>query len=148
MSEAARGKFVAKYQSFAELGGPAHGASRVAALRRELAARDLAGFIIPRADEHQNEYVPAAAERLLWLTGFAGSAGMAIVLRKSAALFVDGRYTLQAPEQVDAKIFKIRHVVDEPATAWIESHLKPGEMLGYDPWLHTPAAVERFTNSG
>ena len=65
-------------------------------MRAELAARGLAGFIVPRADEHQNEYVPAAAERLLWLTGFAGSAGLAIVLAKAAALFVDGRYTLQA----------------------------------------------------
>ncbi len=62
-------------------------------------------------------------------------------------MFVDGRYTLQAAEQVDGKVFKVRHVVDEPPTAWIESHLKSGEALGYDPWLHTPAAVERFAKA-
>jgi Xaa-Pro aminopeptidase len=84
-------KFVARYQSFAEVGGPAHGASRLAALRAELAARRLAGFVVPRADEHQNEYVPPGAERLMWLTGFSGSAGLAIVLGNQAALFVDGR---------------------------------------------------------
>ena len=114
-------KFVARYQSFAEVGGPAHGASRVAALRAELAARGLAGFVVPRADEHQNEYVPPGAERLLWLTGFSGSAGLAIVLADKAALFVDGRYTLQAPAQVDGSVFAVKHVVNEPPSAWIEA---------------------------
>jgi Xaa-Pro aminopeptidase len=140
-------RFVAKFQSFAELGGPAHGAQRLAELRAELAARGLAGFIVPRADEHQNEYVPAAAERLLWLTGFAGSAGLAIILPKTAALFVDGRYTLQAADEIDGKLIVVRHVVDQPPTAWIEANLKPGEALGYDPWLHTPAAVERYAKA-
>jgi len=98
---ARRPKFVAIYQSFAEIGGPAYGAARVAALRAEFASRGLAGFVVPRADEHQNEYVPPGAERLMWLTGFSGSAGLAIVLGDKAALFVDGRYTLQAPAQVD-----------------------------------------------
>ena len=89
--------FTSVYQSFAEFGGPAYGAARVRALRAELLARGLAGFVAPRADEHQNEYVPAAAERLLWLTGFSGSAGLAIVLTQAAAIFVDGRYAVQAP---------------------------------------------------
>ncbi|MGD1037013.1 MAG: aminopeptidase P family protein [Roseiarcus sp.] len=136
--------FESVYQSFAELGGPAHGAARVAALRAELAARDLNGFVAPRADEHQNEYVPAAAERLLWLTGFSGSAGLAIVLENAAAIFVDGRYTVQAAAQVDPAVFAVRHVVDEPPSAWIEGRLKPGERLGYDPWLLTPEMVERL----
>ncbi len=136
--------FESLYQSFAELGGPAHGAERAAALRAELAARGLDGFVAPRADEHQNEYVPASAERLLWLTGFSGSAGMAIVLGQTAAIFVDGRYVVQAPAQVDASVFAVRHIVEEPPSAWIEAHLKPGERLGYDPWLATPEMVERL----
>ncbi len=139
--------FKSVYQSFAELGGPAHGADRVKALRAELAACGLSGFVAPRADEHQNEYVPAAAERLLWLTGFSGSAGLAIVLEDKAAIFVDGRYTVQAPAQVDASVFAVRHIVDEPPGAWIEANLKPGWRLGYDPWLHTPEMVERFSKA-
>jgi Xaa-Pro aminopeptidase len=140
-------KFVARYQTFAELGGPAHGAYRVAALRAELAARGLTGFVVPRADEHQNEYVPPGAERLMWLTGFSGSAGLAIVLAGKAALFVDGRYTLQAPAQVDGSVFTVEHVVNAPPSAWIEANLGAGGRLGYDPWLHTPEAVERLAKA-
>ncbi|THD45821.1 MAG: aminopeptidase P family protein [Bradyrhizobium sp.] len=135
------------YQSFAEQGGPTFVAQRIAALRAELVARGLDGFIAPRADEHQNEYVPACAERLLWLTGFSGSAGLAIVLKDEAALFVDGRYTLQARGQTDGAVIDIRHVVEEPPSVWIEAHLKSGERLGYDPWLHTPAAVGRYAKA-
>jgi Xaa-Pro aminopeptidase len=140
-------KFVARYQSFAELGGPAHGATRLAALRAELATRGLAGFVVPRADEHQNEYVPPGAERLLWLTGFSGSAGLAIALADRAALFVDGRYTLQAPAQVDGSVFAVKHVVNDSPTAWIEANLVRGGRLGYDPWLHTPDSVERLSKA-
>ncbi len=139
--------FESLYQSFAELGGPAHGAARVAALRGELAARGLAGFVAPRADEHQNEYVPAAAERLMWLTGFSGSAGLAIVLEDKGAIFVDGRYTVQAPAQVDPAVFAVRPIAEEPPGAWIEANLKPGARLGYDPWLHTPEMVERLSKA-
>ncbi|HLH50690.1 MAG TPA: aminopeptidase P family protein [Roseiarcus sp.] len=134
------------YQSFDEVADPSLGAPRVRALREEFARRGLAGFIVPRADQHQNEYVPASEERLRWLTGFSGSAGLAIILADRAALFVDGRYTLQAAEQVDARLFEIRHVVDDPPSAWIERHLGSGK-LGYDPWLHTPDAVERFSRA-
>ena len=116
--------FESNYQSFAEVGGPAHGAARVAALRAELARSDLDGFIVPRSDEHQNEYVPPCAERLLWLTGFSGSAGIAVVLEDKAALFVDGRYTVQAPAQVDGAAIAVRHLVDEPPTDWIATNLK------------------------
>jgi Xaa-Pro aminopeptidase len=136
--------FKSLHQSFAELGGPAHGAERAKALRAELAARGVDGFIAPRADEHQNEYVPACAERLLWLTGFSGSAGVAIVLGEAAAIFVDGRYAVQAAAQADGAVFAVRHLVDEPPSAWIEANLKPGGRLGYDPWLLTPEMVERF----
>ncbi|MCO5088833.1 MAG: aminopeptidase P family N-terminal domain-containing protein, partial [Methylobacteriaceae bacterium] len=93
-------RFESQFQSFAELSDPTLAGPRVAALRAELKARGLAGFVIPRADEHQNEYVPPGAERLAWLTGFTGSAGAAIVLTDKAAVFVDGRYTIQAREQV------------------------------------------------
>ena len=146
MSRAAA-RFVARYQSFAELGGPADGAARLTALRAELAARGLAGFVVPRADEHQNEYVPPGAERLMWLTGFSGSAGLAIALADQAALFVDGRYTLQAPAQVDGAVFAVKHVVNEPPSGWIEANLGAGGKLGYDPWLHTPESVERLAKA-
>ena len=118
--------------------------ARVALLREELAAQKLDGFIVPRSDEHQGEYVPPAGQRLAWLTGFTGSAGLAIVLADRAALFVDGRYTLQAGQQVDTGLFEIRHLVEEPAGKWLASALKPGMVVGYDPWLHTPHEIERL----
>ena len=117
---------------------------RLARLRKELASRGLDGFIVPRADEHQGEYVPPRGQRLAWLTGFTGSAGLAIVLRDRAALFVDGRYTLQAAAQIDTGSFEIHHLVEEPPAEWLATALKKGEVLGYDPWLHTPHEVERF----
>ncbi len=136
--------FESRFQSFVELGDPSHGRDRVGALRAELAKEGLAGFIVPRADEHQNEYVPPNAERLRWLTGFAGSAGIAVVLKDAAALFVDGRYTAQVKTQADGSVFEFRHVVDEPPTEWITKKLKAGDKLGYDSHLHTPDAVARF----
>ena len=90
-------------------------AERLRLLRDRLAADGFAGFIVPRADEHQGEYVPLCGQRLAWLTGFTGSAGMAIVLKDRAAIFVDGRYTLQAGAQVDTGVYEIRHLIDEPA---------------------------------
>ena len=120
-------------------------ADRTAQLRGELAARGLDGFVVPRSDEHQGEYVPPRGQRLAWLTGFTGSAGLAVVLRERAALFVDGRYTLQAAQQVDGNLFEIHHLIDEPPARWIGAALKPGAVLGYDPWLHTPHEVERFS---
>jgi Xaa-Pro aminopeptidase len=119
-------------------------ATRLALLREALAEDGLAGFIVPRADEHQGEYVPSCGQRLLWLTGFAGSAGLAIVLADRAALFVDGRYTLQAAQQVDPALFEIHHVSDDPPTRWIAARAGTGTVIGYDPWLHTPHEVERF----
>jgi Xaa-Pro aminopeptidase len=119
-------------------------AARLNRLRQELAAQGLHGFVVPRADEHQGEYVPPRGQRLAWLTGFTGSAGVAIVLRDRAALFVDGRYTLQAAAQVDTQLFEIHHLIDEPPARWIGTALAPGAVLGYDPWLHTPQEVDRF----
>jgi Xaa-Pro aminopeptidase len=119
-------------------------AVRLGRLREELAGQDLDGFIVPRADEHQGEYVPPRGQRLAWLTGFTGSAGVAIVLRDRAALFVDGRYTLQAAAQVQAQLFEVQHLIDQPPASWIGTALTAGAVLGYDPWLHTPHDVERF----
>src|SRR5215813_2434949 len=117
---------------------------RLAALQQELRSRKLAGFIIPRADEHQGEYVPKRAERLAWISNFTGSAGLVIVLKDKAAVFVDGRYTIQVREQVDAKLFEIRHVINEPPEAWIAANLTKGQILGFDPWLITPDAAQRY----
>ena len=127
--------------------GPADYPLRLAMLRKELKRRRLAGFVVPHADEHQGEYLAGCAERLAWLTGFTGSAGTAVVLRDRAALFVDGRYTVQARAQVGDTPFEIRHAIEEPASAWIAAHLPAKGRLGFDPWLHTPnqAAVLRCT---
>src|SRR5471030_170073 len=114
--------FESLFQTFEATGDLSKGRERAEALRAELKQRGLAGFVVPRADDHQNEYVPACAERLAWLTGFSGSAGLAIVLMSEAAIFVDGRYTVQAPDQVDAKVFIPRHVIDDPPEAWIAAH--------------------------
>ncbi|MEE9300406.1 MAG: aminopeptidase P family N-terminal domain-containing protein, partial [Alphaproteobacteria bacterium] len=121
--------------------------ARLAALRAELERRALAGFLLLVGDEHHGEYVARRAMRLAWLTGFTGSAGLAVVLREKAALFVDGRYTLQAEQQVDAALFEHRHITNEPSADWIAAHLKDGETLGYDPWLHTLKEVERYAGA-
>ena len=123
---------------------PGETAARVGALRAELARRGVHGFLVPRADEHQGEYVPARARRLTWLTGFTGSAGLAAVLPEKAAIFVDGRYTLQAEAEVDGALFERRHLIEEPPADWVAASLKPGQILGYDPWLHTVGEVERL----
>jgi len=136
--------FEARFQSFEDRAERAASGPRVAALRTELARRGLTGFIVPRSDRHQNEYVPASEQRLAWLTGFTGSAGVAIVLMQRALLFVDGRYTLQAREQVDTSLFAIEHLVDTPPDRWIEENLAIGDRLGYDPWLHTVEGAERL----
>src|ERR1700755_2132597 len=99
--------FQAKFQTFDDPPAATASAPRVKALRTELARRGLTGFIVPRSDRHQNEYVAASEERLAWLTGFTGSAGVAIVLAERTALFVDGRYTLQVRDQVDTSLFEI-----------------------------------------
>lgn len=117
---------------------------RLKSLRAELKRRRLAGFIVPRGDAHQGEYVAPGAERLAWLTGFTGSAGTAVILRDRAALFVDGRYTVQAANQMDTFQFEIRHLTDEPPGAWIEDHLRARGRLGFDPWLHTPAQLDGY----
>ncbi len=119
-------------------------AERLARLRHELAARELDAFLVPRNDEHQGEYVSERADRLAWLTGFTGSAGVAAVAAASAAVFTDGRYTLQAETEVDGTLYARRHITDQPVTDWITETLSDGQRLGYDPWLLTPAQLGRY----
>ena len=136
--------FEALFQTFEEPESGVALAARLSAFREELARRNLSGFVVPRADQQQNEYVPPSEERLAWLTGFTGSAGQAMVLPQAAAVFVDGRYTLQAAKQVDRKAWSIEPLADPPPESWLTSHLKAGDRLGFDPWLHTSAAAERL----
>src|SRR5579872_1888369 len=136
--------FETHFQSFEDSADPSLGAPRIAALRKRLRRLDLDGFLVPRADRQQNEYVPPAEERLAWLTGFAGSAGLALVLRNRAVLFVDGRYTLQVRDQVDLAVITPVPIATTSPEKWLEQNLKTGWKIGYDPWLHTPGQIERF----
>lgn len=110
--------------------------SRLKALREELARQGLDGFVIPISDEHMSEYVGAYAQRLGWLTGFGGSAGTAVVLKDRAAIFIDGRYTLQVREQVDGRLYEYVSVPQTPVAAWLGDHAPTGARIGYDAWLH------------
>ncbi|TGT35445.1 aminopeptidase P family protein [Mesorhizobium sp. M8A.F.Ca.ET.165.01.1.1] len=135
------------FQTFDSAGDPAVGKPRVALLRQWLSDNGLDGFIVPRADEHQGEYVADRSARLKWLTGFSGSAGVAIVLRDRAFVFVDGRYTLQVRGEVDLGIFSIESLVDNPPAVWLRDHLGKGARLGFDPWLHTIGEVKALQAS-
>ncbi|MBY0613147.1 MAG: aminopeptidase P family protein [Beijerinckiaceae bacterium] len=137
--------FEAKFQVFVDRTDKAASKARLAALRREMVAQALDGFLVPRADEHQGEYVPACDERLAWLTGFTGSAGFAIVFAKSAFIFSDGRYTLQVKAQVDAKLFEYVPSHEVPVGQWLGDHAPEGARIGYDPRLHTAGDIDRLT---
>ncbi len=117
---------------------------RLAALRAAMAEAGVDGYLVPHGDDHQGEFIAPYAERLKWLTKFTGSAGAAAVLRDRAAIFVDGRYTLQVRDQVDGALYEYRHLIDEPVAAWLAEHLGPGMKLGFDPKLHTPAGLARI----
>ncbi|QYX55856.1 aminopeptidase P family protein [Roseovarius sp. SCSIO 43702] len=134
------------FQSFSESAHPEQGPPRLAALREVMADARLDGFIVPRADAYQGEYVAPCDERLAWLTGFTGSAGFCIALRDKAGVFVDGRYRTQVRSQVDLAHFT---PVNWPETApadWLAQELPEGGLVGYDPWLHTPREIETLTN--
>ena len=137
--------FESLFQTFDETADPTLGAARIKSLRAAFAAPRLDGFLVPRADAHQNEYVAPCEERLAWLTGFTGSAGFAIVLHEKAALFIDGRYAVQAREQVDAKALELVSVLETAPADWLAKQVKHGARIGYDPWLHTPQQIARFT---
>lgn len=116
--------------------------ARLKALREELKRRGLAGFIIPISDEHMSEYVGDYAQRLAWLTGFGGSAGFAAVTLTHAAIFVDGRYTVQVREQVDGSLFEYRSIPGDRLGDWLAEVCEKGAKIAYDPWLHTWSWVE------
>ena len=142
----------ARFQSFHPKSDSRHSLARLAALRAHLAAAGLDGFIVPRTDDYQGEYVPAGAERLAWLSGFTGSWGLAIVLQQRAALFVDGRYTEQARAQTDAAAFELCHLIDCPPHQWLETAggaVSPAHPLriGYDPHVHTEESLTRIRQS-
>ncbi|MEM8958967.1 MAG: aminopeptidase P family protein [Pseudomonadota bacterium] len=129
-------------QSFDVTGAPDQGPPRLSALRDVMAQEGIKGFLVPRADVHQGEYVAPADERLAWLTGFTGSAGFAAALGSRAGLFVDGRYRLQAREQVDKRAFTIVPWPDTKLADWLKTELPGGGTVGFDPWLHTVGEIE------
>ncbi|MHA6332215.1 aminopeptidase P family protein [Qipengyuania sp. CAU 1752] len=111
--------------------------SRLAALREELKKRGLEGFVVPISDEHMSEYVGEYAQRLAWLTGFGGSAGSAAVMTDTAAIFTDGRYTVQVREQVDGRLFDYQSVPATSPAKWLAENAGEGAKIGFDPWLHS-----------
>ncbi|WP_372622999.1 aminopeptidase P family protein [Falsiroseomonas sp.] len=126
---------------------PSDHPARLGALRAELHRRGLDGLLVPRGDAFLGEYVPDSAERLAWLTGFTGSAGLALVLRERAFLFVDGRYTTQAERETDPALWQLRHLIEQPPAETLRG--EPRETrVGYDPWLHTEPAIEKLATSG
>ncbi len=128
-------------QTFDETTDRSFGPRHVPLIRQAMAKQGLDGFLVPHEDEHQNEYLPAANDRLAWATGFTGSAGAAVILKDKAAVFVDGRYTLQVRDQVDAGLFEIRDLVEGGVPAYLESAAGRGQKIGYDPRLHSPDAL-------
>ena len=121
---------------------------RLAMLRRQLALQGLQGFIVPRADEHLGEYVPPSAERLAWLTGFTGSAGLAVVLPDKAAVFTDGRYVLQLAAQTNPDLWQRRHIIEDPPHTWLAANAPPNGRIGYDPLLVSEEALARYSEAG
>ncbi|WP_375665727.1 aminopeptidase P family protein [Bartonella sp. TT121SHDZB] len=134
------------YQSFEATTNPTHAAKRIASLRKELDRLGLDGFLVPRCDEHQGEYVPPHAQRLSWLTGFTGSAGIALILKNKAIIFTDGRYKLQVRQQTDPHIFDYEDLIIFPPSQWLETNGKKLS-IGFDPWLHTITAIDILKNA-
>jgi Xaa-Pro aminopeptidase len=132
------------HQTFQDSADPSYGSRHLPLIREAVASQGLDGLLIPHEDEHQNEYLPDANDRLAWATGFTGSAGAAVVLADKAAVFVDGRYTLQVRDQVDLDLFEVRDLVEGGVPAYLETQLKPGQVVGYDPRLHSPDALDRL----
>ena len=122
-------------------------ADRLAALRDQLARDQLDGFVVPLTDEHMSEYVGSYAQRLAWLTGFQGSAGSAVVLPQEAAIFTDGRYTLQVRSQVAADQWSYQSVPETSIADWLKDHAPEGGRIGYDPWLHSRDWVKKASES-
>lgn len=135
------------FQTFDDISDPSLSAPRIARLRQRMIELGIDGFLVPRADEHQGEYVPARAERLQWLTGFSGSAGMALVLAERAVMFVDGRYTIQVRDQTDGEIFNYESLIENPPSRWLKANARNSLKLGFDPWLHTIKEVRALKSA-
>ncbi|MGQ0671279.1 MAG: aminopeptidase P family protein [Hyphomicrobium sp.] len=135
------------FQSFHSASDPSLVAPRVVALRALLVRQKLDAFLVPRADEHQGEYVAPSAERLKWLTGFSGSAGLAAVTRKDAALFVDGRYTTQSRAETDTEQFELPGIARVHLSRWLKEKLPKDAVVGFDPWLHTAGEIARLAEA-
>ncbi len=132
------------FQNYDEPGGPALGRKHLPQLRKALRAAGLDGFIVPHEDEWQNEYVPPAYDRLAWATGFTGSAGAAVVFAEQAAIFTDGRYTLQVRAQVDGALFEYLDLVDGGPAAYLREKAPKGARIGYDSKLHSPDSLDKL----
>jgi Xaa-Pro aminopeptidase len=132
------------FQAFDSRATGGNRTERLAALRLLMRQQGLAAYVVPHADEHQSEYLPPSAERLAWLTGFTGSAGAAVVLPDKAAVFVDGRYTLQVADEVDAASYEIVDLMADPPSQWLAKHIAAGDRVGYDPMLFTIAEAKRL----
>ncbi|MDJ0613517.1 MAG: aminopeptidase P family protein [Rhizobiaceae bacterium] len=132
------------FQSFKTSANRDAGPDRLVRLREEMRKREATAFLIPHADEHQNEYLPERAERLAWLTGFTGSAGFAIATLKTCIVFLDGRYTLQAAEQIHPDAFSSESLIDNPPSKWIEENTGPADVIAYDPWLITQSQMAAY----
>jgi Xaa-Pro aminopeptidase len=135
------------FQTFEPTANPEAVAERVKALRGALAATKIDAFLVPRADAHQGEYVPAHAERLKWVSGFTGSAGLAVITRKTAALFTDGRYTVQAKAETDPSVYQISFLPRPRLAEWLSDNLAKGQTIGFDPWLHTLGEITRLQSA-
>ena len=129
-------------QNFEVQGGPDYGRENLPKLRASMKDMGLDGFLIPHEDEYQNEYLPDCNERLMWATGFTGSAGAAVVLTNKAAMFIDGRYVIQVRSQVDETLFEYQRVEDRGQPNWLKANVKSGGKIGYDPRLHSPSALK------
>jgi Xaa-Pro aminopeptidase len=134
-------------QTFDEHTDPSFGAKHLPLIREAMASQGLDGFLVPHEDEHQNEYLPEANDRLAWATGFTGSAGAAVIMKDKAAVFVDGRYTLQVRDQVDPALFEVRDLVEGGVAAYLETALAQGQTIGFDPRLHSPEALDRLKSA-
>jgi len=132
------------FQTYAPVSDRNYASKYLPALRNAMAEQNLDGFLIPHDDEYQNEYIPEYAERLMWVSGFSGSAGFAIVLNNRAAIFVDGRYTLQVQNQTDDQFFSYEDYTLQNCATWLGTQVKAGQRIGYDPMLHTESGLTPF----
>lgn len=136
-----------QFQTFDVTGGPDYGRQNLPKLRIRMAEMGLDAFLVPHEDEYQNEYLPDCNERLMWVSGFTGSAGAAIILAETAIMFVDGRYTLQVRQQVDETLFAFTKMEGGGMANWLRKNVQSGQIIGFDPRLHSSAALDRITQS-